>query len=137
MTPEEPTDARTPNPERARLTRSIYVPSSLDAVAEAVAVATQVEKRIYVERTGDKYRWSLTHPGGPYPMLRITARFLRVDYHAIVVGCRKVADGVCVIAGGPEGDLPPESWAVLYFDGPTGSGDLKARILVALGSHNE
>src|SRR5947209_3481254 len=119
MTPEEATDAHTPDPERARLTRSIYVPSSLAAVAEAVAVATETEKRIYVERVDDRFRWSLTHPGGPYPLLRIMARFLRVDYHAIVVGCRKLVDGVCVIAGGPESDLAPESWAVLYFDGPT------------------
>jgi hypothetical protein len=127
---------RTPDPERVRLTRSIYAPSSLDAVAEAVAVATQVEKRIYVERTGDEYRWSLTHPGGPYPILRITARFLRVDYHAIVVGSRKVADGVCVIAGDPASDLAPDAWAVLYFDGPTEPSDVKRRILLALGLHN-
>lgn len=125
-----------PAPERQRLARSIFDLSSLDDVAEAVAVATYDETRVYVERRGDSYRWSLTHPGGPYPILRITARFLRVDYHAIVVGCRKVADGVCVIAGGPDSDLAPDAWAVLYFDGPTEPGDVKRRILLVLGLHD-
>ena len=125
--------ASTPDPERVRLTRSIYEPSSLDTVAEAVAVATETERRIYVEQVSGAFRWSLTHPGGPYPILRITARFLRVDYHAIVVGCRTVADGVCVIGDGPAMDLAPESWAILCFEGPTDQADVNKCILLALG----
>jgi hypothetical protein len=74
----KPEDA--PEPERRGLLRSIFEPSSLDEVAEAVSVATEDEKRIYVERIGGRYRWSLTSAGGMYPLLRITARFLRVDY---------------------------------------------------------
>jgi len=63
----------------------------LDEVAEAVAVATDDERRVYVERIGNAWRWSLTHPGGMYPLLRIAARFLRVDYHRIIIGFRSVA----------------------------------------------
>jgi hypothetical protein len=75
-------------------------------------------------------------PDAPRAMLRITARFLRVNYHVIVVGCRTVVDGVCVIAGDPASDLVPDAWAVLHFDGPTESGDVKRRVLLALGLHN-
>jgi hypothetical protein len=121
-----------PDPQRVRLYLSIFAPSSLDRVAEAVSVATADETRVYVERTGTAYRWSLTHPGGAYPMLRITARFLRVDYHAIVVGCRSIADCIYVLCGDPESDKSPDEWAVLHFDGPTAPSDVKERIEQAL-----
>jgi hypothetical protein len=42
---------------------------------------------------GDRYRWSLIQRGGPYPLSRITAEYLQVDYHSIIVGCREVGDG--------------------------------------------
>jgi hypothetical protein len=101
-------------------------------VAEAIAVATEDETRIYVERIGNAWRWSLTHPGGAYPMLRITARFLRVDYHAIVVGFRAVADGVFILAGDPATDQDPDTWTVLEFGRPTEPSDVKERIVQAL-----
>ena len=65
--------------ERVALIRSTREWSSLEEVALAVSVASESERRIYVERRSDLYRWSLAHPGGGYPILRITARFLRVD----------------------------------------------------------
>ena len=55
------------DPERRRLLRSIFDPSSLDEVSEAVAVATEYEKHVYVERLDNSYRWSLTDPGGCIP----------------------------------------------------------------------
>ena len=45
-----------PDPELVRLLRSVFEPSPLDEVAQAVSVATQHEGRVYVERIGEKYR---------------------------------------------------------------------------------
>jgi hypothetical protein len=122
-----------PDPERRRLLRSIFEPSSLDEVAEAVSVATEDERQIYVERIGYLWRWSLTHPGGAYPLLRITARFLRRDYHGLVIGFRAVADGVFILAGDPATDQDPDAWTVLEFDRPAEPSDVRCRIEHALG----
>ena len=118
--------------ERQRLDCSIFVPSSLDQVAEAVSAATDHEKRVYVERIGNSYRWSLTHCGGAYPLLRITARFLRRDYHGLVIGFRSVAEGVCVLRKDSANPEHPDAWAVIEFDGPAESADVKERIVRAL-----
>ena len=64
------------DPERAELIRSVFRPSSLEEVAESISVATEKFHDIYVERRGDQYRWSFATKGGPYRLLRITARFL-------------------------------------------------------------
>ncbi len=121
-----------PDPRRVRLYLCIFQPSSLDRVVEAVSVATADETRVYVERHGTGYRWSLTHPGGAYPLLRITARFLRIDYHLLVIGFRSIAEGVYVLSSDPDSDKDPDSWSVIEFDGPTAPADVKARIEQAL-----
>jgi hypothetical protein len=123
-----------PDPLRQRLFRSVFEPSPLESVAEAVSVATEDERRIYVERVGSRWRWSLTHPGGPYPLLRITARFLRVDHRRITVGFRTVGDGVCVLCPDPDEPLSAGAWAVIDFDEATSSAAVKERILQAFGS---
>jgi hypothetical protein len=112
-----------PDAHRLELFRSVFEPSSLDDVAEAVAVASEDERRIYIERVDGGYRWSLTHPGGGYPLLRITARFLRVDYTRIMVVCSD-----------PANPTSAEAWAVVEFDGATSSDLVGARIQVALAS---
>jgi hypothetical protein len=124
-----------PDPERQPLARSIFEPSSLDEVAEAVSVATKDETRVYVERIGNSYRWSLTHPGGGYPLLRIAARFLRVDYHRIFIGFRTVADGVVVLSEDPDKAEDPDAWAVIDFDGPAEPAHVAERIVRALEPH--
>jgi hypothetical protein len=126
------TEGNQPDPERQRRLRSVYEPSSLDAVAEAVSVATEDEKRIYVERLGDAYRWSVTHRGGMYPLLRITARFLRIDYHGLVIGFRAVAEGVFVVCEDPAEPEEPDAWAVIDFDVPAEPADVAERIVRAL-----
>jgi hypothetical protein len=127
-----PEAERLADPERRRFLRSVCEPSSLEAVAEAVAAATEAERRIYVERVGKSFRWSLTHPGGGYPMLRITARFLRTDYHRVVVGFRKIAEGVYVLAEDPATDKDPDAWTVIEFAAPADCTDVKERIARAL-----
>ena len=116
------------DPERVELSRSIFEPSSLGTVAEAISVATEDEQFVYVERIGNAWRWSLTHQGGPYPLLRISARFLHMDYHDLIIGCRYPAEGVCVLTGGPGSDLHPAAWAVIEFDGPTEPQEVRKRI---------
>ena len=123
-----------PDAHRLELFRSVFEPSSLDEVAQAVAVASEDERSIYVERVDGGYRWSLTHAGGGYPLLRTTARFLRVDYTRIMVGFRTVTDGVCVVCSEPAEPMNPESWAVVEFDGATSADVVGARIQVALAS---
>ena len=123
-----------PDPARQRLFRSVFEPSPLESVAEAVSTATEDERRIYVERVRSGWRWSLTHPGGPYPLLRVTARFLRVDHRRIAVGFRTAADGVCVLCADPDEPLSADAWAVIDFDGATSSTAVKERILHALQS---
>jgi hypothetical protein len=119
--------------ERRRLLRSIFEPSSLDEVAEAVSVATDDERRVYVERFGSSaYRWSLTDPGGMYPLLRITARFLRIDYHRIVIDFRTIAEGVYVLCEDPAKPEEPDAWAVIDFDGPADLAHVAERIVRAL-----
>ena len=129
------TDVVTDRPDEKRLVllRSIFEPSTLDEVAEAVAVATEHESHIYVERVAAKYRWSLTHSGGGYPLLRITSRFLHVDKTRIMVGCREVDDGVCILCRDINEPLLADRWAVIEFDGPTSPEVAREHIINVLG----
>src|ERR1700683_4767958 len=105
-----------PVPSRSRLIMSTRDWSPLEEVALAVSVATEDETKVYVERLSDRYRWSLIHRGGPYPLLRITARFLQVDYQSIFIGCREVGDGYSALSDDPQGERVPDSSGVLALD---------------------
>jgi len=98
---------------RVALIQSSRTWSALEVVAQAVSVASGTERRIYVERRADLYRWSLAHPGGGYPLLRVTARFLGVDYHRIYVGFRTLPDGTAIICEDPGGVEEPDGWSLL------------------------
>jgi len=118
----------TPDPERQRLVRSVFRPSPLTEVAEAVSAATEKFHDFFVERRGDQYRWSFATKGGPYPLLRITARFLLMDpYYLAGVGSRVVGDGWCVQIV-DEIDTEPDTWAMLRFEQPTSADEVRARI---------
>jgi hypothetical protein len=123
-----------PDPDRVRLLRSVLQPCPLAEVAEAVSVATEEERRVYVERVGDEYRWSLVHAGGGYPLLRITARFLRIDRTRSMVGFRTVRGGVCILCDDPGQMTVPDAWAVLEFDGPTAPELVEERIVRGLAT---
>jgi hypothetical protein len=90
------------DPERAALIDTTRVPSPLHRVATAIAIYSEHAGSVYVERFGDRWRWSPAHRGGAYPLLRVVARFLRVDHYRIVVPFRTVEDGWAV--------LNPEDW---------------------------
>jgi hypothetical protein len=86
------------------------------------------------QRIEGGYRWSLMHLGGSYPLLRITARFLRVDYTRITVGFRAVADGVYVLCADPEQPTRAVAWAVVDFARPTSPEGARQSIQLALSS---
>lgn len=121
-------DVPTPILKRSQLIKSTAEWSTIETVAMAVSVATEFQTQVYVERLGDRYRWSLIHRGGPYPLLRITAKYLQVDYNSIIVGCREVGDGWSGIMGTETESLEPDTWAILFFKGPTSAADLGALI---------
>ncbi|MEP7378025.1 MAG: hypothetical protein ABI725_00525 [Chloroflexota bacterium] len=99
--------------------RSISHGAPLDEVAQAIAATNGLIRFIYVERLGaDLYRWSPAHRGGPYPLMRETARYLGVNHHGLVLPFRSLADtGLTVIpADASEPARPPEEWTVLEFE---------------------
>jgi hypothetical protein len=118
----------TPILKRSQLIKSTAQWSTIETVALAVSVATEFQREIYVERLGEGYRWSLIHRGGPYPLLRITAKYLEVDYTSIFVRCREVGNGWCGLDGSETEQLEPDAWVVLVFRGPTSVADVCARI---------
>jgi hypothetical protein len=122
---------RVPNPVRARCIRSAFDPSALEDVAFAVSEATQFQSRVYVERQEGLWRWSLVHGGGPYPLHRITAVYLQMDYQAIFVGFRTLPDGLAILTKDPDAPWEPDDWAILEFDGPTSPRDAARRITEA------
>src|ERR1700683_4051237 len=94
-------------PSKAQLLRSTFDWSPLEEIALAVFVASEDESEVYVERLGDQYRWSLVHRGGPYPLLRATARFLQVDYQSIFIGLREIGDGYSALSDNPQDEPVP------------------------------
>lgn len=73
-----------------------------DVVREIARLGDRRSVGVYVERRGTHFRWSIAVRGGPYPLLREVARFLRVPHTSLVVPCRSV-DGWCIVA--PARDL--------------------------------
>ena len=119
------------DPLRATCIASVFTPSPLEEVAAAVAEATMEANEIYVERLGQLWRWSLLHRGGAYPLLRISARFLKMDYQSIYIGFRTVGDGLCILTRDPESPTEPDRWAVLEFDGPCAADEVARRMAAA------
>lgn len=121
-----------PDPQRIALSRSMFETSSLDSVSTAIAAATEYERTIYVERMESGWRWSLVHRGGPYPLLRITARFLRMDHSSLRMNCHGHESGFWVLSQDQERRSPPQAWAIVEFSGPTGVDEARRRIQDAL-----
>jgi hypothetical protein len=128
VTVSDPVSAR-PVPARFQLLQSVFEPSSLAVVAEAVSVATDHERQIYVERLSDGWRWSLAHRGGSYPLLRITARFLQVDHHKIMIGFRTLPGGFSVLCDDPGAVRNAEGAAVINFAPGSSPAAVERRIL--------
>ena len=121
-----------PAHELAVLTRCIFDPSPLEEVAQALFVASERETAVYVERFADLYRWSLAHRGGAYPLLRVTANFLQMDYHALAIGFRTVL-GEWTVLGDGEDEPAPDGAAIVALDYPTLQHDAVTLVRQALG----
>jgi hypothetical protein len=130
--PDPYAGVRVAHEKRARLIRSVFEPSPLEEVALAMSEATEQEPKLYVERLGDLWRWSLVHSGGPYPLLRVTARFLKMDYTAIFIGHRQIKGGLSVLTRDPGEATQPDGWAVLRFKEPASVVTVIERIRRAL-----
>jgi hypothetical protein len=96
--------------------------------ASAHSAGTEHERRFYVERMARGWRWSLTHSGGAYPLLRITARFLKMDHCRLMIGFRTLADGVAIMWRNPTRPSRPRAWAFVEFDGPATPTQVERRI---------
>ena len=117
-----------PDEQRAALARSIMEVSPLRTVATAVAAATEHQRRVYIEHLAQGWRWSPLHPGGPYPLLRITARFLKMNHHHLLISFRTLDDGNTILCRDPEQPPEPGAWALIDFDGPTTPAEVESRI---------
>lgn len=98
---------------RRKLADTMTQPSSIEDVIEAITrFGERPYAKIYVERRGAGYRWSIAHRGGPYPLLREVAKFLDVPHTSVLVHSTTV-DGWTVVA--LTGPLPntPEAWAII------------------------
>jgi hypothetical protein len=118
---------------RSEMIQSSRTWSALNVVAEAVAAASGTEPVVYVERRGDEYRWSLATKGGGYPLLRISARFLGVDYRRIYVGFRTLPNGTAILCEDPSNFDTPDKCAVLKLSGEITPTAAAQRIRKALG----
>jgi len=134
MRAERSSEHNVPDPERARWISSIFTPSRLDEVAQAVSVASEEVPEVYIERIGsDRYRWSLIHAGGPYPLLRISARFLKMNHHALLIGYRGVQEGYSALSKDPDNEPVPQASAILnLFVGPVSADEASDLIHGAL-----
>ncbi len=138
-----------PNPERVSLAQGINHATTIDIVAKGIALAIPFTPLIYVERRGAAYRWSPAHRGGPYPLMRITAKFLQMDHGSLVLPFRALDqggqpgfgrdgfwDGVCIVRTDDDESGPADEWTLLEFDAPaTASATasaIRARILKLL-----
>jgi hypothetical protein len=122
-----------PVPPRSQLILSVRDWSSLEEVALAASVATEHETKLYVERRDGRYRWRLIHRGGPYPLLRIMARFLKVHCHSIFIGFREISDGYCALRESSDEWSVGDTWAILTVECQTPEGELALLIREALG----
>ena len=113
------------------LPASIRRGARLDVIATAVAAASARTRLIYVERRGNVYRWSPAHRGGPYPLLRETAKVLGADHHELIVPCRGLPNGIGIVDAEPPYSSPADRWAVLEFGSAESAEVVRERIVTA------
>ncbi len=117
------------DPDRVAHAVRIVRPSPIGEVVDAVESYTSSDGgAVYVERFGDGYRWSPATRGGPYPLLRVLARFLRCEHTELTVGFVTI-DGWCVV-GDPD---EPRGEPYVILEPPAGDrGSLAATVEAAL-----
>lgn len=111
-----------PDPKRLELFQRALRPSRVWLVAEAIAVASEEHRRVYVERSPSGWRWSLVTTGGPYPLLRLAGVFLKADYRQLVVGGMAIGEHESVWA--PEAPIPDAQGTVLSVEQAVNPSDV-------------
>ena len=97
---------------RSRLAGSIFETCTIEQTAEQIALFGAPRfARVYVERRGKAYRWSIVHRGGPYPLLRELAQLLDVPHESIALPFATIDGWTYVLA--PDLDGKPDSWAII------------------------
>ncbi len=116
---------------RVALPGTMIVPSPLDNVVAAIARLGEREHvMVYVERWDDRYRWSIAHRGGPYPLLREVAQYLGVPHTDVGVAFLTVQGWAVVRA---EGELPAAD-ASMFIPPSSDPAVVHERIRAAQGS---
>jgi hypothetical protein len=74
--------------------------SSLDDVVAAIAWAVAGhDRRIWIGRSDNRWRWSFATPGGAYPLLRTVASYLEMDHHRLLMSFTTTEDGYAIVEG--------------------------------------
>lgn len=118
---------------RAAHIKTMRRPSGFNDVVASIALFTAAPGSVYVEQLSDGWRWSPAHRGGAYPLLRIVARFLGVDYARIVLPFNTTEDGWAVLQ--PDDDVvgPAAATAVLSFTETATVGTVRQRLVEEFG----
>lgn len=120
------------NPHRLAFIDAMQNWSPFEDVVAAIADAARDQRRVYVERLGDRYRWSLVSNSG-YPLLRNVAAYFAVDYTRLYVGFRTVEDELCIVCEDPANFETPDAWTAIDLDPSTDEGELRHAIRSRLG----
>lgn len=99
------------------------LPDVVDAVAAYVAEC-QIQADIWIGRQEDRWRWSFTTGGGPYPLLRNTAQYLHESHNEIAVHCAVTEEGVNYVGS----RLPADQYAILSIAPGSAAPGIKALI---------
>ena len=87
--------------------------SEFEDVVLAITYVTDPEHHtIYVERRGDRFRWSFAHRGGPYPLLREVASYAGIPHDQIVV-VSQLVDGWTVVRPEPVPQEPVDAYGFI------------------------
>jgi len=124
-------DVHVENPHRLAFIDAMQHWSPLDDVVAAVVDAATDQRRVYVERLGDQYRWSIV-AGSGYPLHRTVAAYLGVDYKRIYIGFRTVDDDLCIVCEDPAKVEVPDAWVAFDLDESLGSADVRRLISAQL-----
>lgn len=116
-----------PDPDRVALARSMWEPASFRVVTDAISVASSDGQRLfYLERLDEGWCWALAHRGGPYPLLRVMARFLKADYRKLTVGFRTIEGNVAVL--GAYGPPPSRGWWLVELPDRSTPAQVRAHV---------
>lgn len=117
-----------PEANRVGLLESAFRFSPLEAVCEAVAAATTIDPEIFIERKGDRYRWSFAARDGAFALLDKAARFLGIGQNHLLVGFRTLDDGTFVLHDDRASFEPCEVAALVTFKVPATESEVAEQI---------